>query len=110
MAACNRFIFIENQIVDEEAKPKIKPAEEQETPEPPTKAIPLIRKAMNAISRDDEWYSLGQLGQYIVLANPDFDARNYGSQKLSDLLSRSGKFEVKKGQGTHLIARYKSGG
>ena len=110
VAACNRFIFIENLIVDEEAKAKSKPAEDQEKPEPPTKAIPLIRKAMNAISRDDEWYSLGQLGQYIVAANPDFDARNYGSHKLSDLLRRSGKFEVKKGQGNHLIARYESSG
>jgi len=60
---------------------------------------------MTAIDPDGEWYSLGQLGQYLTRANPDFDSRTYGSAKLSDLLAESGAFEVKKGQGNHLDVR-----
>ncbi len=92
---CNRFILVEN-IVDEQeaaegeakAKPKKKTA--------PTQAVPLILKAMEKIAQDDEWYALGQLGQYIIAENPDFDTRTYGKRKLSDLVQGLKRFETKK--------------
>ncbi|MBQ1203035.1 MAG: OST-HTH/LOTUS domain-containing protein, partial [Loktanella sp.] len=65
----------------------------------------MVIKAMESIDPEGEWYSLGQIGQYITRATPDFDPRTYGSAKLSDLLVKSGRFEVKKGQGNHLEAR-----
>jgi hypothetical protein len=55
---------------------------------PPAKAIPLIMAAMRAIDPEGEWYSLGQIGQFITQANPDFDTRTYGSAKLSDLVRK----------------------
>ena len=58
-------------------------------------AIPLIAAAMRAIDPDGEWYSLGQIGQFITQANPDFDTRTYGSAKLSDLIRKLPRFEVK---------------
>ncbi|MGB2893994.1 MAG: OST-HTH/LOTUS domain-containing protein, partial [Albidovulum sp.] len=73
--------------------------------EPPVKAIPLVVAAMRAIGGDEDWYSLGQLGQFIVQANPDFDTRTYGSAKLSDLLRKISRFEVKTGPGNHLMVR-----
>ncbi|MFZ0098108.1 MAG: OST-HTH/LOTUS domain-containing protein, partial [Gemmobacter sp.] len=74
--------------------------------EPPQKAIPLIVAAMRAIDPDGEWYSLGQIGQYITQANPDFDTRTYGSAKLSDLVRKiSSRFEVTPGPGGQLLAR-----
>ena len=60
---------------------------------------------MNAIDPDGDWYSLGQVGQFIQRENPDFDPRTYGSSKLSDLIKRSGAFEVRQGQGNHLEVR-----
>ena len=61
---------------------------------------------MRAIDPDGEWYSLGQIGQYITQANPDFDTRTYGSAKLSDLVRKiSSRFEVKPGPGGQLLAR-----
>ena len=51
--------------------------------------------AMRAIGGDEDWYSLGQIGQYITQANPDFDPRTYGFRKLSDLVkSRPDLFET----------------
>ena len=65
--------------------------------EPPQKAIPLIVAAMRAIDPEGEWYSLGQVGQFITQANPDFDTRTYGAPKLSELVARlSNRFEVRK--------------
>jgi hypothetical protein len=133
IAACNRFILIENILTDlpspaaatDLAPPK--PPETAKTPRvaeadpkvaarpvavpaanakvPVTKVIPLVLAAMKAIDPDKEWYALGQLGQFITQANPDFDPRTYGSAKLSDLLKRIKRFEVRPGNGNHLEVR-----
>lgn len=109
--ACKRFIYVENLGSDEGgdedsaadkgrggggAAPKKQPARD---------AIPLIAAAMRAIGGDEEWYSLGQIGQFISQANPDFDTRSYGAAKLSDLIRKTGRFEVKQGSGNHLVVR-----
>ncbi len=92
---CNRFILIEN-IVDEPepvAKGKTVVATGKK---PPQDAIPLILKAMEKIQQDDDWYQLGQLGQYIIADSPDFDTRTYGKRKLSDLIQDLNRFETRK--------------
>ena len=100
--ACKRFIYVENLGSEPEEAPK--PSPSPGTPQPesrsggkdaPAKAIPLIAAAMRAIDPDGEWYSLGQIGQFITQANPDFDTRTYGSAKLSDLIRKLPRFEVK---------------
>jgi uncharacterized LabA/DUF88 family protein len=110
---CNRFILIENIVGEAQPEPTRdpKPAAAKAEPgpapvkRPESEAIPLIRKAMTNIDPDGEWYSLGQLGQYMVRADPDFDARTYGSARLSDLVKRLTKrFEVRK-DGNQLMVR-----
>jgi uncharacterized LabA/DUF88 family protein len=117
---CNRFILIENIIGEAETEAKPAPARTTSTAtavpaakpdpalpakRPETEAIPLIRKAMTTIDPDGEWFSLGQIGQYMVRADPDFDARTYGSPRLSDLVKRLTKrFEVRK-DGNQLMVR-----
>ena len=49
--------------------------------------------------------TLGQIGQYITQANPDFDTRTYGAAKLSDLVRKVSRFEVVMGEGGQLLAR-----
>ncbi|HMO71429.1 MAG TPA: NYN domain-containing protein [Paracoccaceae bacterium] len=112
--ACKRFIYVENLSAREE-RPEVRPAAAAADPapevpnpgpkEPPAKAIPLIIAAMRAIDPDGEWYSLGQIGQYITQGTPDFDTRTYGAPKLSDLVRRISRFEVKPGPGGQLLAR-----
>lgn len=116
--ACKRFIYVENLGSPDESEAQADPAPRSaarsEAPEPkpqsggkepPAKAIPLIVAAMRAIDPDGEWYSLGQVGQYITQANPDFDTRTYGSAKLSDLVRKISRFEVKSGAGSQLQMR-----
>ena len=112
--ACKRFIYVENLGSDEAEEPapdaprpatEAKPAGKREKA-PPAMAIPLIAAAMRAIDPEGEWYSLGQVGQFITQANPDFDTRTYGSAKLSDLIRKiTSRFEVKEGPGGQLLAR-----
>ncbi|MGL4320990.1 MAG: NYN domain-containing protein, partial [Paracoccaceae bacterium] len=114
---CNRFILIENIVNEAEPEPDLKPTSahvQKAEPEParaaavkkPMKdAIPLIFKAMKTIDPDAEWYSLGQLGQYMVRADPDFDSRTYGAAKLSDLIKGlPNRFEAQK-EGNHWLVR-----
>jgi uncharacterized LabA/DUF88 family protein len=121
--ACKRFIYVENLGSDDtpedrtpppkpergmmpdmpDATPDIAPARPPK--EPPNNAIPLIIAAMRAIDQEGEWYSLGQIGQYITQGAPDFDTRTYGSAKLSDLMRKISRFEVKSGPGGQLLAR-----
>ncbi len=89
---CNRFVLIEN-IVDQPEPQKGSPTPGKQ---PPTEAVPLILRAMDKIEQDDEWYALGQLGQYITAENPDFDTRTYGMRKLSDLVEGLKRFETRK--------------
>jgi uncharacterized LabA/DUF88 family protein len=107
--ACKRFIYVENLGVAEEA-PQLQRPEASEPAKPgskeaPAKAIPLIVAAMRAIDPDGEWYTLGPVGQFITQANPDFDTRTYGAAKLSDLVRRLPRFEVRQGPNGQLELR-----
>lgn len=99
---CNRFILIEN-IVEEPApdKGRDKPAGKMK----PAEAQPLILRAMDKINTDDEWVTMGQLGQYLTAENPDFDTRSYGKRKLSDLIAEIKVLESKRGPGNQLMVR-----
>ena len=111
--ACKRFIYVENLGLAEEPRPQADapvgaPAEPRSGgKEPVAKAIPLIIAAMRAIDPEGEWYSLGQIGQFITQGTPDFDTRTYGAPKLSDLIRRLSRFEVKQ-DGTLLKVRDKA--
>lgn len=129
---CNRFVLIENVVsspetsgaepasghADKAAKPAAptkettsktdKQEEPAPTKRPAAEAIQLILEAMKKIDADQDWYSLGQLGQFITQLNPDFDSRSYGKAKLSDLLKALPRFEVKPGTGNHLQVRDKA--
>ncbi|MCA8883029.1 MAG: NYN domain-containing protein [Rhodobacteraceae bacterium] len=108
--ACKRFIYVENLTSGSAVGPE--PAGGQlAAPRPagktlqPMDARGLIYRAMESIDQDDDWYSLGQIGQHITAANPDFDPRNYGKKKLSDLMAELKTFELRRGQGNQFEAR-----
>ena len=106
--ACKRFIYLENLTAGGEVEPLetekgtvTRPAKRLK----PMDARHLIMRAFDAIEQDDEWYSLGQIGQHLTETNPDFDPRNYGKKKLSDLLAELKMFELRRGPGNQFEAR-----
>jgi hypothetical protein len=107
--ACKRFIYVENLVpAGTSRKTADKPVRADDAAEKPAEAedpTKLVIRAMDAIAQDDEWYSLSQIGQYIVAANPDFDTRTYGKRKLSDLVADLKLFEMKKGPGNQNLVR-----
>ena len=101
--ACKRFIFLENLEAPVSADRKdTVPARSGRNLE---EARNLIFKAMESIDQEDDWYTLGQIGQFITAAAPDFDTRTYGKRKLSDLVADLKVFETKRGPGNQLLVR-----
>jgi len=91
--ACKRFIFVENLLEDDLEDGKAAKAAQSRRKVQPSKAVPLIRAAMRGQDEED-WIELSIIGSHIHAANPDFDSRTYGCAKLSDLLEKTGLFEV----------------
>lgn len=106
--ACKRFIYVENLLpAPAKGKPKAeptKPAEAEPAPEPLEDPSRLVIRAMDAIDQEDEWFSLGQIGQFLTTANPEFDTRSYGKKKLSDLVRDLKRFETRR-DGNQLLIR-----
>jgi len=80
---------------------KAKPEVVKEKVEPPKGAMAsiesiskAIKKIVNENSDEDNWISLSEVGNILNRRYPDFDSRNYGHAKLSNLIKSLGQFEV----------------
>ncbi len=92
--ACHRFIYTENLGAEPESSEAASPSQAQKPLHPPSKARPLILKAITQLDADGGWVALGGVGSYLLKLSPDFDPRSYGFSKLSSLVEKAGNFEV----------------
>jgi hypothetical protein len=58
--------------------------------------VSLLRNAVEAASDDDGWAPLAAVGNILTNQRPDFDSRNYGYGKLSDLINATTLFEIER--------------
>ena len=73
--------------------------EPQPSPAPAQKKVPkevvhLIADAMDMIADEDGYVFMGELGNLLIRQQPDFDPRNYGFSKLTQLIKSIDRFEV----------------
>ncbi len=124
-AACNKFIFTETIMDDENSIDEIKINKKSATtnatasqkgddaifplfqneeneksvnlvdPSKDKKLKKLIKEAIESASEDDGWANLGGVGSYIPRVDSSFDPRNYGFDKLGKLIRSLGYIEVK---------------
>ena len=78
--------------------PALEP-EPQPTPAPAQKKVPkevvhLIADAMDMIADEDGYVFMGELGNLLIRQQPDFDPRDYGFSKLTQLIKSIDRFEV----------------
>jgi uncharacterized LabA/DUF88 family protein len=113
VAACDKFIYTEViQVASDagagsEEKAKKAGAELRKD----AKLMQRIRMAIDSATGDEsEWASLGLVGTHLSKLMPDFDSRNYGYGKLSDLLEAIGSFELSRKDKHMLIRRKAKGG
>ena len=103
VAACDKFIYIENLLHDGESAAG--PAGQVPAATRHASAAQLkrnaalvnqLRYAVEAASDDDGWAQLGQVGMLITKQQPDFDSRSYGYAKLSDLMAATTLFDLER--------------
>jgi len=59
-------------------------------------ALSMLQKAVEATADEDGRANLARVGDHLAKQSPDFDARNYGFARLSDLVKASGILEVER--------------
>ncbi|MFU8813299.1 MAG: NYN domain-containing protein [Balneolaceae bacterium] len=94
VAACDKFIFTEvlqDAVEDKEESRKRMTTNQLKQD---AKLVGLIRNAVDAASDEEGWAHLAPVGSYLAKASAEFDPRNYGYQKLGELISATQLFEV----------------
>jgi hypothetical protein len=104
--ACRRFIYTEN-LLPEAPAPDHDRAAEAKALQPPSAAMPLLRKVIAQMDDEDGWVGLGGVGRRLANLAPDFDPRTYGYAKLGDLVRKTGSFDVEQLEGRGVRIRLK---
>ena len=94
VAACDKFVYTEilrpsTQIITEI------PEMESRDPVDLGNMEPMLRNAITMAAREDGLSSLSNVGNLLSKNSPSFDSRNYGCQRLSELMRRLPFVEVK---------------
>jgi hypothetical protein len=100
--ACHKFVFTEVLRPEKEHSSKPTSAASPSEPlrpasEPTTIPFPLklVKESLEQSGDDSGWSNLGTFGSYLTKRLPEFDSRNYGYKKLSELVkSKTQLFET----------------
>lgn len=98
-AACDKFIYLEilqQESVEEQAPAKRKTSQSKRNAISKTnrELFNLLKSSINDTADEDGWAYLGDLGNLLIKKQPDFDSRNYGFNKLLQLIKSFDSFEI----------------
>lgn len=93
VSACDKFVFNDLLGSSEETTARITKKTGREL-KSDKKLANLFRSAIEASSDEEGWAHLGMVGSNLVKQSPEFDPRNYGYKKLSDLVEAIGLYEL----------------
>lgn len=107
ISACDKFIYIEilgrdktdqehehdDDKDDKEQKPNIEEHKESLS-KVDRRLIKMLSDSINDLADENGWAFLGDLGNFILKKQPDFDSRNYGFPKMLALIKSIDNFIV----------------
>lgn len=121
IAACDKFIYIEviranidkkreeeqkarqtaEKVQEEQGEKRVTEREQSEErsgdkhkEKVPQQVVDLIADSLEAIADDDGYAFMGELGNLMMKKQPDFDPRNFGFSKLTNMVRSLGRFEI----------------
>ncbi|MGY8526588.1 NYN domain-containing protein [Paracidovorax citrulli] len=96
VTACDKFIYSDVLRSEAEADESNAPARRRSGGElrQDSRLVRLLQSAAQAVSDEEGWTTLGSMGTHIAKQAPEFDSRNYGYGKLSELVVATGLFET----------------
>ena len=84
--ACDNFIFTEILSANEESD---SPGQGQRSTGADIEAlVPVLTKAWEQYKDDDDWANLAPVGSLLKRQMPDYDPRNYGVTKITEVVSK----------------------
>jgi len=108
ITACEKFIYFDVLNAPEE-RAAITPAAQASAEAKTAKnardksLLAMLRAAISAVADDDGRANLGRVGAHLAKQAPDFDSRNYGFARLSELVEASGIVDVERTGGDHKV-------
>ena len=102
IVACDKFIYMEiipmvEEVEISETKTKdIKPKQKAAVDKLSKETLKLIKATINDSADENGWAFLGDIGNLLLKKQPNFDPRNYGYLKLSQLIKSFSQFEIDK--------------
>lgn len=100
VSACDKFIYTEilREPVEGSSATVAKTNGQARSPRASLKndrkLLRILTEAVDAVADEDGWAHLGNVGQKISNQYPSFDARNYGFQKLGELIRAVDAFKI----------------
>ena len=105
VSACDKFVYTEvlrGQTDESEAIAKRTTSQLKQD----TRLVNLLRNSVESASDEAGWAQLGTMGSTIAKQSPEFDPRNYGYQKLGELVRATKLFDTEErpvGEGNQKI-------
>lgn len=109
VAACDKFVYVEilgvnaedNRVTIHEGSSShagdsgmVQDSNTMPVKEIRSALVRQLRHAVEATSNEDGWANLAKVGSFITKQQPDFDARNYGYDKLINLVTATRLFII----------------
>jgi uncharacterized LabA/DUF88 family protein len=109
IVACDKFIYLEilESSEDDESqngKPKVKKESiDKITP----KVIKFLKNSVEDAADEDGWAFMGDVGSLLLKKQANFDARNFGFDKLTPLFKSLNQFEIEQRDRSKSSGRFK---
>lgn len=112
ITACDKFVYFDvlNESSSEvdvrpvaAAKAKETPTNLLSKPKLDASALKMLENAVTASADEDGRANLARVGAHLAKQSSDFDARNYGFARLTDLVEASGIVDVERSSGSPKI-------
>ena len=85
IVACDKFIYLEILEKEEDTPDGKKPAKKENIDKITPKVMRLLKNTVEDAADDDGWAFMGDVGTQLIKKQPNFDARNFGFVKLTQL-------------------------
>ena len=94
IVACDKFIYLEILETEDDNKDGVRIPKKVNLYKITPKVIRLLRNSVSDAADDDGWAFMGDVGSLILKKQPNFDARNFGFEKLTRLFKSLPQFEI----------------
>lgn len=109
ITACDKFIFFDvlksiGVAATESSKPAVPTKAPESKPVIDEALISMLQTATSASSDENGWATLAEVGSRVAKQVPEFDCRNYGFVRLSELVDATKQFELDRtGKGSKAV-------